>query len=124
MDIFLLYLFTRVDNFIAAAAIVWILAGLFLFLCLIFSPIIIGEWEDEGKLHKAIVAAKKPLMWIFGICLFISLMIPTKKDMAIIVGGHLAIEAVQSDAAKKVYAIVTNLLDEEIATIAKRKSEK
>jgi hypothetical protein len=118
MDIFLLYLFTRIDelrgllDLIAFGGTVLFGAGMFIRL--------MGCPDDEFK----------PFLWTWRLCAVAAgiglagkVLVPSQKDLALIVGGKLAIEAAQSPTAKKVYTIVDDMLDEQLAKIAKRKEK-
>ena len=114
MDIFLLYLFTRVDT----------LNGMFFFVAVVGSVIIavasVEAYSSESEPAQIFV---KKWRWVPIVAALLLVATPRQKDLAIIVGGHFAIEAAQSDTAKKIYAIVTDTLDEKLAEIAKKRAK-
>jgi len=99
----LLYWFTRLDNVyglfqaIIAAAVI---GGMVIVFFIIFgsvNPITPGEKEAKAKalgyVHHAVITL---LIGIAGVTL-----LPTQKDMALIIGGKFAIDAATSPKAEK-----------------------
>ena len=113
MDIFLLYLFTRVDSLHAAFFVITMIGSFII----AFGGLALHSDSQDG--FKFI----KKWCWIPIIAALLLVATPRQKDLAIIIGGHYAIEAAQSDTAKKIYAIVTDTLDEKVAEIAKKKAK-
>ena len=117
MDIFLLYLFTRVDSLKEMLTFVLILGGIGGGFLVAFGGF--SYRDDEIKAFREKWLNKYLLLTCAMMVL--SVATPRQKDLAIIIGGHFAIEAAQSGTAKKVYAIVQDVLDEKLAEIAKKK---
>lgn len=106
-EYFLLYLFTRLDLVGAAFCI----CGIFL-----------GAGAAAAWMNSSIAADKatekiaKRLTIAAAACVFACLVIPSQKDVAMIVGGKLALDISRSqpvqDLASKIYNIVNKKLDE------------
>ena len=111
MDIFLLYLFTRVDAIRGACAFIGFSASIAALSIVMFRSCEMGE-----DLADAMRGWPKRLLFVV-LPAFISAMVlvPSRSDLAIIVGGKLAVDGLQSETAKKVYRIVQDMLDEELA---------
>lgn len=112
-EIMLLYLFTRVDKIIA---IVGMLGGLFLIIGFITAMTAdcaydITKAEKKSAFRRAKITALCAIP-VFFLCA----LIPTQKDLSIIVGGKMAIDIARSepvtDLAKKLYKLVDKKLDE------------
>ena len=103
MDIFILYLFTRLDAIAFAF-------GLCTFIALLISLAFLME-EKPARAKKAFIVAVGML--------FLTVLTPTSKDVAIIIAGHYAYEGVTSEqftgTAKKVFDLVNRELDEALA---------
>lgn len=123
-EIFLLYLWTRLDaihdvaQFIGSATIV----------LLIFSPIgLVIILDDMSQVKALWNKAKWYLVPVWVLATVITVLVPTKQDAAIIAGGWVALEAVQSDVAKnigsKTLTLIEDKLNEEIKNIEKRKAK-
>ena len=119
MDIFLLYLFTRVDAIQGLFFALTLISGVFIFGTGMFAAMSCSEYEKNVR--EWCRTALKKWTWLPVLCATLTVATPTQKDLAIIVGGHFAIEAAQSDTAKKIYSIVTDTLDDKLAEIARRK---
>lgn len=125
MDIFLLYLFTRVDALHSAIAGMMIPAILIAVISAGFLTAF--RFINDEELAKHAIGVKKifiisAIAWVFlgGM----SILVPTQKDLAIIVGGYFTIEAAKSDTTKKVYQLVQGILDEESEKLAQRQKER
>lgn len=119
MDIFLLYLFTRADVVSDVFQFIMFIS----FVVMVFA-VIFSLTNDKGGAGKTVLLyAKRLALAAVSFCL-LYMVTPRQKDLAIIVGGHFAIEAAQSDTAKKIYTIVQGALDEQIAEIAKKRAGK
>ena len=92
-DVFLLYLFTRLDAFGAAMQMLAFVSAFAAFVLTIGSLV---EPEDFPAKHM-----RNPVLAIFCVSAFLALATPSKTDMAIIVGGKLAIDAARTPEAKE-----------------------
>lgn len=118
MDIFVLYLFTRVDELrsvINYGAFLTLFATIITLLMWLF---VLDEAPEMIKTCKR---------WFIGFlvfttaCMSLKVLVPSQKDIAIIVGGHYALQAAQSGTARKILELVEGKLDEEIERIKKPK---
>jgi hypothetical protein len=99
-EVLLLYVFTRLD---AARVLLAVTITIAPFFVLIMSMVAsdhdtFGRKEKEAKLLRA-------RNWIIGLFAFAAIgvvILPTKTDMAIIVGGKLTIDIARSDTAKEI----------------------
>lgn len=118
MDILLLYVFTRIDVVGTVAMILAILAGAITGGCHLA---VVDNYRRENiPIWKT---WRKRWASIAGIALGLFILLPTQRDLAMIVGGHLTVRAAQSETARKVYTIIEDLLDAEVAKIAKKRKE-
>lgn len=115
MDIFLLYLWTRLDA-VAGFAVVALMI-------IFFGFVILGiHWahsdDDFSPKPMAIKLAKIAILPIL-----ILLLVQNQKDAAIIAGGWAVKEGATSDGAKqlssKTFALINGKLDEELAKLKK-----
>lgn len=119
MDIFLLYLFTRVDVMLTSC----------IALAVVFGILTLGSWitwadtcyEDKKKFWS-----KKAWKFLYT-CLFFwgcAVLIPSQKSLAIIAGGHLMFEAVThpvvSETAGKLNTIIQHELDQQVKEIKEK----
>lgn len=119
LEIVVLYLFTRVDDL--RFALGWCIALTIVIAAM--RAVAIGSKSDSGDEFNDIRAAS---WWKFVVIflMFVSMKVavPSKVDMAIIVGGKLAVDAVRSETAEKVLLLVNETLDEQLASIRKAKA--
>jgi hypothetical protein len=111
----MIYFWTRLDPINCA------LGGitLFLIICMIISAIVWMVNASSGY-SDAVETAEKAksvllkLSIAAGAITFISIWIPSQKDVALIVGGQLATEVVQSKESKELGGKVLKFLDTEL----------
>lgn len=122
MDIFLLYLWTRLDSIQTTFAILMVSGGMAM-------TVLAVAWgvnsEYEGDKPKAI-ALKAYLIKIakYMVAVVIaSVIIPSQKDAAIIAGGWAAKQIATSDKAQqistKTFDLINGKLDEELSKLKK-----
>lgn len=129
-DILLLYLFTRVDA-VREALMAIIFASCFAIpiMCVIGHALrdhnsydsTDKKTKDESS-GKALQKWAKAISICFPFVALLLVLVPDRRDLAIIVGGHLTLEAVKSDTVQKVYTIVQDVLDEQLADIQRKRS--
>jgi len=118
MNIFLLYLWTRLD---ALNAVFVLMAVVVVGTALISAGLYISASLDEDEFAKKI----KPLLvkssWLAGALLTVSVFLPTQKDAAIIAGGWAVEQLATSEGAQqlgsKTFALINGKLDEELAKL-------
>ena len=111
-DILLLYLFTRVDVIQGLLIAIAILGGAIL----LISGLHFGF---ELKLVKWWSFVKWKVLPIYVSVLLVSVLVPSQKDLAIIVGGHYAIAAAKSETAEKIKNIIDLTLDKQLKELKK-----
>lgn len=127
MELFLLYLFTRLDPmhgalcFLTVAPIFVGMGSLIGFSCAADFAHSVDERANLHLWRKRLVLLSVVVFFAAGI---FKVLLPTQKDLAIIVGGYLAIQAASSEPAKKVYSIVNGLLDEQLAELEAAQKQK
>ena len=106
----LLYLFTRVDVLIKASVIAIIFSAMAMFILSMFANMEKGHGSAEifastwfKRLRNCIIA-----------CFVVLIIVPSQRDLAIIVGGTLAVHAAKSDTARKILDLANQVLDEEL----------
>lgn len=112
MELFLLYLWLKLDLFSSICTLLFMGGGFlggFLF-C------ISADSDHPGDVKGRSFAKK--LLIVALICGPIAMLLPSKKDAAILVGGHFALQAVQSPEAAKIISVLrlkaNELLDEQL----------
>lgn len=125
-DVMVLYLFTRVDALNGITSTWGVLFSLAAIGCILikFGCRLFVDDTNRNDLEECAKRMTPWATWTVAAAAFFGILyvtVPTQRDMAIIVGGHMAVQAVRSETAQKVYAIVQDMLDEELAKIAKRK---
>lgn len=118
MDIFLLYLWTRLDaitvalSFLLFAGVVTVILS-----CITWSAKYRKEEQENGKVFTWQVA-KYTLILLIAL-----IVIPTQKDAAIIAGGWAVKQVATSEGAQKLssktFALINGKLDEELAKLKK-----
>lgn len=121
MELFLLYLFTRIDSLFvlllitticfAGAALVVVLAG-------------IDAWEEHKKKLRKLF---KKLVIATAVLALITTMLPRQKDIALIVAGWGVLEVAKSETAgrlaSKSVGVIEKALDEYLQKPAPKKEE-
>lgn len=120
-EIILLYLFTRVDaiahGFGVLSVVTAIASGTFL---IAMAVAFTEHSEYAGVLKK----------WVIGLAIVSSVagglhvLTPRQKDLAIIVGGYVAVQAITSPTAKKIYSAIEAMLDDALADLVPKKGKK
>jgi hypothetical protein len=130
MDIFLLYLWTRLDAIVTFAWVAVIVSGIVLSGCVIAWMVnndMAGFGSDyEKKAISAKAAAFKAVRYA-ALPVIMLLLIPTQKDAAIIAGGWAAKQIATSEAAQqissKTFALINGKLDEELAKLNEKEEK-
>lgn len=124
MDIFLLYLWTRLDSIVAFAWLLAVAAGA-AFIGFLITWLVNNDMSEFGDKYKTQAnSAKKALLTVAryaSIPVLMLLLIPSQKDAAIIAGGWAAKQIATSEGAQqlssKTFALINGKLDEELAKL-------
>ena len=123
----LLYLFTRLDAISWAVGLGFLMVSLGTIAFWIGSLTCWAHYEDmkdavDEDLEEAkrwFARIKKTLARLWVALIALHLFVPDQKDMALVVGGHIATQAVVSEemneTASKLYQLVQRELDEALA---------
>jgi len=118
MDIFLLYLWTRLD---ALNMVFALMATVMTLSALVASGIYISASLDEDEFALKVKPILVKNLWLAGILLTVSVLLPTQKDAAIIAGGWAVKQVATSEGAQqlssKTFALINGKLDEELAKL-------
>jgi hypothetical protein len=116
----MLYWFTRLDNITNFCIGLMIFSTIVAIICG-FIYLMISDTSNQGSNDPAAQKVRKIFKISFPTSLIASLLlvfVPTQQDVAVIVGGQLAADVVQSPEAKelgnKVLELVNQQLDEHI----------
>lgn len=115
MDIFLLYLLMQADTIKDSFVVITFFGGMGTCICLV-----IGLIEDIKLLKKA----AKVMGCIVVPSLIMATLMPSTKTIAVMVGGHYAIEATKTETAKKIMNLVDVTLENAIKDALKKRGEK
>lgn len=111
MEIFLLYVWTRLAALDVVLFTVLVNAAIITVLCW-------AAWLEQGGSQYKYA---KRWSWITAVLCAIYVLTPTQKDAAIIAGGWLVKEAATSEVAKNIgertYKLIVGKLDEELAKL-------
>lgn len=110
-DLLLLYVWTRLDS-------VNLWSGLALLVVAAVGAMLgfVRITEDDEVYDRHL----RRCGWALAILLAVQLSVPTKRDMAIIVGGKFAIEAARSPEAKEIGSAVRDLVMRELRAAAEK----
>lgn len=135
-DIFYLWLFTRADAIQGFFQFLMIVGGMLSAILLIVKLGTVATYADPPLKLTLEEIYEKPFYkgtkrWaIFAVILFLVgglfyMLVPGKRDVAIIVGGHLIVEAVKSpivqDTAMKLNELIQGELDSALDDLRKKK---
>ena len=123
MDIFLLYLFTRVDPlmvFLACSAFALAMAALFIY---INSDM--GSWRDNHR-EKEIAEKKLAMQFLKAAIPFVValVVIPSQKDLALILAGYGVIEVAKSETAGRLASKSVRLIEQTLDGYLKKAEDK
>lgn len=107
MDIFLLYLWTRLD-------VISTTSGMMSFafsLALLFS-FIFRTYPDDDDVAAAAKKAAKPLLRAAIACLILFAIVPTKKDAMFILAGSAVIDVARSETAGRLASKSVQLIEQ------------
>lgn len=118
MELFLLYLWLKVDTIITAVASAGIISSFAFFFTLMWASCA-GSWEDN---YQAAVKFKTKgwKRWVFVpiSCFMLATFLPSKTDIAILVGGSYALDVAKSPEAAKLMTVIrgkaNEILDQQI----------
>lgn len=130
MELFLLYTWTRLNTLNEMI--------FFIFICLLtFSGILLIYGDSQKNLYdynkessgfkKGVAAHQllKKLLLPLSICITLHILVPSQKDVAIIAGGWIVKEAVQSEIAQqigdKTYKLIMGKIDQELEKLEPKK---
>lgn len=130
MELFLLYAWTRLNTLNEMI--------FFIFMCLLALSLMlliyggcqkdVYAYNKESSGFKQGVAAHqllKKLLLPLSICITLYILVPSQKDVAIIAGGWIVKEAVQSEVAQqigdKTYKLIMGKIDQELEKLEPKK---
>ena len=118
MDAFLLYLFTRINSVHNLAVVGLSITTLSVFVRVILTSVHAGYTKEAEAIAK--------LKWgkyivVACACTSVLLILPSQRDVAIIVGGSLAKDAVLSETGQKIFTLVNSTLDRELKRLEEDK---
>lgn len=130
MEVFLVYLWLKLDTFIALTTVLWIILAL---LALLSSLVILDSggklWDREKEEWQQNKGPgwrkwrKSCLISALILCIF-SVAIPSSKETAILVGTSIAVDVAKSPEGAKVAQLLrgkaNELLDEQIKKLEKK----
>lgn len=117
---FWLYLWTRLDSFHTVAEVTLFISGAAT-LCLTIVAVLALSEDDQdlGAVMKR--AAKFCGFFLFLPSVIFSMLVPTKSDLAVILGGHFAGQAIVSEemneTASKIYQLVQKELNDRLEEV-------
>lgn len=124
MDLFLIYLWLKLDTFVLFAGF-FAGIGFFIwgFLCIpVFAA---DEREREGLWYKPVRLLWKSGGFAIVFSCLMWLVLPTSKDVAILVGSSIAIDMAKSPEGHKIGALIrgkaNEFLDEELKKLEQKK---
>lgn len=115
MDIFILYILMQADNIAASITFCLFLAIFIGVVCAIVGHV--DDNDKSKKLSKICAILSVPL-------LIAAALMPTTKTMAVMIGGHYALDAAKSDVAKKIMILVEKTIDDAISMPNKKDGKK
>lgn len=110
IDIFLLYCWTRLDSIIFLGVFITISAFVLSFVYMVAGNSSYTSKAEEDAFHEV----KRRWFYIGIVVLVFSVLIPTKTDVAVIVGGKLTIDAIKSPTAQEVGSEVKRIIMNEL----------
>lgn len=125
MELFLLYLWLKMDSIITIFQTTGVVSGFIFFVTFMFSHMT-SSYEDMYK-YAVEFKTKTWKKWIFLpiTCFMIGTFLPSKTDVAVLVGGSYALDVAKSPEAAKLMTVVrgkaNEILDEEIKKLNKEK---
>ena len=122
MEYFLLYLLTSVGKvavLLKMSGVIFILAAVFTAVGVLFSILFSAEYDTtlEGALDKFKSAFGKPLKAIListAVLYSLGSILPTERDMALIIGGGVAYQAATSDKGREIGGKAVELLMQKV----------
>lgn len=97
-DVLLLYLFTRVNVLLVLATLAMVASAMMCFFIPMYRDIEFGERPSAKAIRAPLVG--------MAIAVSVLLLVPSKSDLAIIIGGKVALDAARSDEAKEIGGLV------------------
>jgi len=131
MELFILYLWLKLDVFIGIFTALGFIFSVLTLICFIVvanhNDSAKWTWSKEKKISYSIIPWKR-LVSVVGICFLMSNFIPNKADTAILVGAHYALKVAETPEAAKVMKLLrqkaNDLLDEELNKTTKKVEQK
>lgn len=111
MDIFLLYLLMQADAFGVVVFLAAVVCGVSAVVCMIAESDSSGDEEKEFRRWR-----KRWLNILVCAAIFLAIF-PSTKTIAVMVGGHYALEAAKTDTGKKIEKFVNDTLNKAIEKI-------
>ena len=117
---FWLYLWTRLDAFHSVAEGMLAIGGTTTFLAVVLAVLAFAhDDQDFGTTMKRV--AKRCGFFMLLPAVIFSMLVPTKSDLAVILGGHFAGQAIVSEemneTASKIYQLIQRELDERLEEV-------
>jgi len=124
MELFLIYLWLKLDGlsiFLGISSSLLVILTLLLFI-----PRAIENWEDNStEEEKRWIKRHNHMMWASVLGIVLALFTPTSKEVAILVGSNIALDAAKSPEGIKVASLLRHkaneLLDAELQKLTPKK---
>lgn len=121
MDIFLLYIWTRLDAFSFILGLGLLLTSLAALACLFFIDLHRHGSEDELRLAANAKRRAKQLVFLAVVFGLLCAALPTKKDVALIVAGTATYRAITSERGSKIASAFADYIEREAISILEKK---
>jgi hypothetical protein len=120
MELFLLYFWLKLDSIISIATGLGWMAGLFISIAGII-VFVAGIEHCENDTLSWLTRMVKKAVFLFVFAIILVLLLPSTKQMAILVGANFALDAVHSPEGQKVTSLLrlkaNEILDAEIVKL-------
>lgn len=117
MDLFLLYVWTRLDPIVGVLMISTLVLAISIIANVIFSC------DEIGDRKKQLIDIRKKLFFAISFTIAGAVLIPNSKDSLLIMGGSAVLDAARSDSAKRIASKSVELIERAIDRHLKEKKE-
>lgn len=121
MELFLVYLWLKLDTFLIILGIISIIGGAAVFIQTLVTEG--GCWDKETYYKQSNYLKSMRVVKFWIACVILLFTLPTSKDMAILVGSSIAIDIAKSPEGTKISQLIrkkaNDYLDEQLKEVKK-----
>lgn len=113
-EIFMLYLFTRLDALSVVLGLLCIALGITTVITMIMAAIMTSDGDEFPKMFIKI-------WYVFGFIVFLNIVVPTKQDVAVILAGSTLMSIARTEEAQRITGKSVQVVEQYLDALLEKK---